>query len=428
MYLPETEIPTTKEKPFEHCKLKRQQHAVNLTNIVKNVNQPFVLVLDAKWGDGKTTFIKMWQKHLEKEEIDTIYFNAWENDFYEDPFMAFLGEISQHFKGKKIDGLLKTVRTKAVNIVKNIVSDKINDFTGGTIDLQKKIDEGFVEQELTRYENQKTALREFKTALTTLVQENKKKTPLVFFIDELDRCKPTYSIALLERLKHIFNVEGIFFVLAVDSVQLLKSFKAVYGDIDSQQYFKRFVDITFSFPQADLEDFIKDRLENTVDKFLENTNNAMEVFANKKNTINFFSEFISKNYQPTLRDFEKLFVQVESVVLINPNMNPFILMVYCFALFTKLNNREEYELLKQGKVEPLFDKLIFDRNSDALDPIVKFIQIPVKFFFSSPPEWDKYRLKMRDEIERQNIEIRYVTLKHNSKMILDLVESPSHFG
>ena len=42
---------------------------------------------------------------------------------------------------------------------------------------------------------------------------------LVIFIDELDRCKPTYAIKLLERIKHYFNQEKITFVF-IDSVSL----------------------------------------------------------------------------------------------------------------------------------------------------------------------------------------------------------------
>jgi predicted KAP-like P-loop ATPase len=44
--------------------------------------------IDSPWGTGKTTFIKMWQAHLESQGVTSICFNAWESDYAEDPLVA----------------------------------------------------------------------------------------------------------------------------------------------------------------------------------------------------------------------------------------------------------------------------------------------------------------------------------------------------
>ena len=41
----------------------------------------------------------------------------------------------------------------------------------------------------------------------------------MLLVDELDRCRPTYAVQILEKMKHLFNVPNIF-VLAVDRNQL----------------------------------------------------------------------------------------------------------------------------------------------------------------------------------------------------------------
>ncbi len=72
--------------------------------------------------------------------------------------------------------------------------------------------------------------------LSEIGQEKK----VFVFIDELDRCKPSYSIALLERLKHFFHIENFVYIFAVDLIQLSASAKSLYGDIDTASYFRKF--------------------------------------------------------------------------------------------------------------------------------------------------------------------------------------------
>ena len=54
---------------------------------------------------------------------------------------------------------------------------------------------------------------------------------LLIFIDELDRCRPTFAIETLEVVKHFFNVPNVVFVFSLDMNQLQKSIKTIYGDI-----------------------------------------------------------------------------------------------------------------------------------------------------------------------------------------------------
>lgn len=101
------------------------------------------------------------------------------------------------------------------------------------------------------------AIAEFKSALATFVQSSTDKNKLVVFVDELDRCRPLYAIELLERIKHIFNVDGIVFVLALDKEQLCHSIQAVYGsEFDSSGYLRRFVDFEYLLKKPDISSFV----------------------------------------------------------------------------------------------------------------------------------------------------------------------------
>src|SRR5699024_10803320 len=52
---------------------------------------------------------------------------------------------------------------------------------------------------------------------------------LVVFIDELDRCKPSYAVRLLERIKHYFSHENITFVFSVNINELRHTIEKHYG-------------------------------------------------------------------------------------------------------------------------------------------------------------------------------------------------------
>ena len=78
-----------------------------------------------------------------------------------------------------------------------------------------------------------------------------------FFVDELDRCRPTYTVELLERIKHFFDVEGLVFVLSLDKEQLGHSIRAVYGaGIDVDGYLRRFIDLEYRLPRGKGGNFV----------------------------------------------------------------------------------------------------------------------------------------------------------------------------
>ena len=79
---------------------------------------------------------------------------------------------------------------------------------------------------------------------------------------KLDRCRPDYAIRFLETIKHVFEVDHVTFLLAVDKQQLTHSIKGVYGhQFDAEKYLERFADVRLSLPDSPRIDFIKGVLE-----------------------------------------------------------------------------------------------------------------------------------------------------------------------
>ena len=118
------------------------------------------------------------------------------------------------------------------------------------------------ETDTNDYLETKHAIESFKEALEKLVQGLEK--PLVIMIDELDRCRPSYAVELLEVAKHLFAVDNVVFVLAVNRAELAHSVKALYGSgFCAERYLRRFFDLDFRLPEPRRDRFVQELLETT---------------------------------------------------------------------------------------------------------------------------------------------------------------------
>src|ERR1051326_8256676 len=79
--------------PFKHALFGRKDFAESLTGLLRNVTESLVVFVNAPFGEGKTTFAKMWRAHLLGQKFEVIYFDAYAADYFDDPFVCFSGEI-----------------------------------------------------------------------------------------------------------------------------------------------------------------------------------------------------------------------------------------------------------------------------------------------------------------------------------------------
>ncbi|MDR0634721.1 MAG: KAP family NTPase, partial [Azoarcus sp.] len=254
------------DDPFKNDALDRKPLVTNLAGLIGNLNGPFVMVLDAPWGSGKTTLVRMLKAHLESEDFQCIYFNAWEVDYASDPLIAMVSAIDRmDFSAspeaaKTFKNCMKAVKKAAPGFLKRIVVAGTKVVTMGVLDLGAATSERIiadatgetVDSIVDLFARESDQLKTFREELTKAVEqlpEAQKKPDLVFFIDELDRCRPTFAIELLERVKHLFNIPNIVFVLSIDKQQLEASTKAVYGaESNAPEYLRRFFDMEYSIP------------------------------------------------------------------------------------------------------------------------------------------------------------------------------------
>jgi len=284
------------------------------------------MTVSSPWGTGKTTFVRMWKAYLESKGCPCVLFNAWEHDFAENPFLTFIAEMhSQLCTMQEQDG---QAHADALDILKGIgkklfprlISLGTKGLLGVSVDVEKLLGEDFgkglsealsgsleayASDVMEKHDDTKKLVEEFKTELKKVASSFGDK-PLFFFVDELDRCKPTYAVELLEAVKHLFDVDGVIFILSLDREQLGHSVRAAYGDrIDADGYLRRFIDLEYRIPKPSNEAFVRQLSEYYGVSEYPLFRHGRDIDACAK----FEDEFIKITKDWTLRAIEKAFLR-----------------------------------------------------------------------------------------------------------------------
>ena len=266
------------DKPFSDDQLGRSDIAVALTNLIADEQEPLVVALNGGWGTGKTFFLERWVRSMRggslsgKESPCVISFNAWQDDDLEEPLLALVGQIHYclHERYKTNDPSIKedaTSKLKAAGQAVVQVMGVVVKHAGRGVEHYLGVDPAELVKDFANYQAKRVvdysaaiqARVDLKERLGDVARAAWEETgrPLIVVIDDLDRCRPSFAVSLLERVKHLFNVQHIVFVLGVDLVQLARSLRNVYGvDFDADNYLHRFIDFEFKLPSPSYGSYI----------------------------------------------------------------------------------------------------------------------------------------------------------------------------
>lgn len=276
---------------FTWDQLERGPHVRAITELLEDNTGNFVMTLSSPWGTGKTTFMHMWKAYLEYKSHPCIMFNAWENDYAENPFLTFIAEMHSQLLALGGEGteererLLNRLKDAGKTLFPRLLSFGVKAGLGVTVDFEelgKKYFgdadgeeskefgkaftkamsasvEAYAKDVMDEHSKTKDLVNDFKDLLGDVIDDLPGiSRPLFFFVDELDRCKPTYAVELLEAVKHLFETEGIIFVLSLDREQLGHSVRAAYGEgMDADGYLRRFIDLEYMIPEPDKTSFVR---------------------------------------------------------------------------------------------------------------------------------------------------------------------------
>jgi hypothetical protein len=347
------------EDPFKEALFGRKAFANSLTNLLRNTSENLVVIVHAPWGEGKSTFAAMWQAELLRQKLNIISFDAFAADYVEDPFVCFSGEIlgladklsgdngvirRQDFKKKAVEvakhlaGLVTKVVLKSATMgvidethIKQLKEIKAELGTGVA-----KFGSEAIEKKIAHYSAEKDSFTTFKKSLAELAAAVREEQgfPLLIIVDELDRCRPDFALALLERIKHLFDVDGVAFVLLVNRDQIESYIKTVYGDVDARAYLLKFANLFVDLPHGVAEYQLK--YERGLRDYCQIlfTHHALQI-PNPRALLT-PTQLLTEHFRLTLREVEKVFV---------------ILGLYCSSYGGEFTNHFLVALLSVLKVK-----------------------------------------------------------------------------
>ncbi len=318
----------------EHDALQREEFGNSLLNLITRTNEELVICLDAPWGEGKTTFVKMWQNLIKENDIYSIYFDAFANDYIDDAFIAIASHMVTFIEQeldknnparKKIKDFKKMInqvgipllswsakiglKAATLGVIKDNdieeLTDIKNDIAKGTSNVVSK----FIEERINLHKEETQTIKTFRRTLEEFAKDiyiNSEK-PLVIIIDELDRCKPPYAIEIIEKIKHIFSVKKIVFLLVMHKNQLEGAIKSVYGaEIDATTYLQKFININCTLPKNKDIGYSNDYTKYCT-KLVEL--HELDIDNEKKKLIDSIS-LLAFHFDLSLRQLEKVFTNI----------------------------------------------------------------------------------------------------------------------
>ncbi|MGO4449079.1 P-loop NTPase fold protein [Phyllobacterium sp. TAF24] len=266
----------------------------------QGIKGSYVLNIDAKWGAGKSFFLDRFAKQLALNNHIVARVNAWKDDHADDPFVSVLsaidsalkpftktkrkggaGDLWEKTKKNAVPILTRTFVGVGKTVVKRYVGAEFEELfkdgddetestleelsksavEGVSVEISKVVDAS-AEQLIEKFTEQNEAIEDFRSKLEKAIEalDGHKKLPLFILIDELDRCRPSYAISLLERIKHLFDASNVVFVFATHNEQLQHSIAGAYGpEFDGFKYLKRFFNKTYTLRQPTAKLFVQDR-------------------------------------------------------------------------------------------------------------------------------------------------------------------------
>lgn len=255
---------------WENDKLNRQLDAEIIIDTARKIHDEgvvtgkngLVMAINAPWGGGKSYLLDGIAEDLGHAGCKVLRFNAWENDYSKDALSSFLAEMGDQIESlfgtgnDAVADFKKSAKRIAWDVSKVFLAAALKKLSGAAMDdvieaVNGETGEGaspeFTKDLFTHHKDLKEQVALLRQSLSDLYknQEGGAK-PIFILVDELDRCRPNFSIELLEAIKHIFQVDGICFLVAVNKEELINSIKVIYGEsFDSRHYLQRFFDVDY---------------------------------------------------------------------------------------------------------------------------------------------------------------------------------------
>jgi KAP family P-loop domain len=238
----------------------------------------FTIAVEGPYGQGKSFLLDRLAKQLALSHPVAVV-NAWADDTANDPLTSLFLAIEQGIAEKvrtqppekkaEIVGKVKSVAKIAAKVAVRAAGSWLLS-SQGVAELESAFEAGVDDAFDLKNENVKDTplvsrralISEFRELLSSLLDtletDGLFNRPLIVIIDELDRCRPTYAIRVLEEAKHFFDDTGTVFVYGMNRAALAATVRSIYGaTFPAEHYLARFVRRQVQLPDTSLQQLIQ---------------------------------------------------------------------------------------------------------------------------------------------------------------------------
>jgi hypothetical protein len=404
--------------------LQRKKFGDALSNLVTHTTDEIVISLDGKWGEGKTTFVKMWQGHLKEKGIPSIYIDAFKNDYTEDAFISIASAITSYVdqhsaesekstefrdKAKKVGVRLLTwtakigIKAATLGIIKESDIDALSEIGDEVAADTSETIADLVKERLNAHSKETEVIQSFRESLSDLPASlmNNGSGRLVIVIDELDRCKPTFAVEILEKIKHLFSVKNVVFLLVMNKQQLEEAIRSVYGaKIDAHTYLQKFINVETSIPKR-----VTDRNSNDIKIYVQKLLqlHEIETWGDDRHIADFLTS-LAKHFDLSLRQLEKVFTNLAIIYSTSGSNQLRLVPIIVFISVVKVVNPNVFRDLLLGRISftTLCDQLSFHQLNEEEKDKAWFIRLMDWVRFSMLSESEYLGVDENDPIRKFN--------------------------
>ena len=321
------------DDPFCNDRLNRQESVETLCSTIDVTQHPFVVSVEGAYGTGKSSYLRMCAAQLERLGAQAVEFNAWQQGHTGRPLIDLVAALAAQLRAEssldRLKDAAKQVGWRAAGYLsKGMIA--LNDAAGSSIfDDWAEIDQ---------------SVAEFKASLRDEVSRLNSK--IVIFVDELDRCEPGYALDLLNKARHLFDVDGVVIVFGVNRVELGHAVETVYGpECDVDGYLRRFVDLSMRLPPPTTDEWVT-----YVTGICGSLLDCSQVLGNQANIVRKLLTLVADNCDGRLRDVEQI-VRHANLVLPHPNYRELWPMWVVCLLALRYVDRACYESFVHGTAD-----------------------------------------------------------------------------
>lgn len=188
-------------------------------------------------------------------ERAVIYLDAFASETVDDPLLCILAAIRDEFPDEetrkeirqRVMSVMKMgwkvlLKALAAHLLKQDGEGIWTELTDAAQDGANDLIDRTVDSLLDQYAHAQQNIE----ALQETIAKATAQRPILFFIDELDRCRPDFALSILELVKHVFDIPGIKFIFVANLEQLKAAIRKRYGqDVDADVYLEKFFKFSF---------------------------------------------------------------------------------------------------------------------------------------------------------------------------------------